>query len=351
MSTLPLLGVAGYLISWIVQSGAGLNSKAYGKAGAVATDAITSIRTVVAFGGEEREVAKYDKWLAEAEAVGIRYSLLRGLALGTGQLSEALGYWYGAVLLSTGSYSAGNVLATLGAVTAGGQSLFQVSPIAQYIATAQGAAYEIFRVLDLKSPIDAFSAIGKRPSSVEGHIEFRGVSFQYPSRPDVSVLEDFSLVVEAGTTIALVGGSGSGKSTIVKLVERFYDPSRGSVLLDGTDIKDFNINVLRRAVGFVSQEPVLFNTTILENLLYGLDDYSRAQKSDDEIRKIIEDAAVIANAHTFITELPNGYDTVVGAQGGQLSGGQKQRIAIARSIVGSPRVLLLDEATSALDTS
>ena len=174
--------------------------------------------------------------------------------------------------------------------------------------------------------------------------------FNYPSRPDVPILKGISITFEAGKTAALVGASGSGKSTIISLVERFYDPLSGSVKLDGVPLRDLNLKWLRTQIGLVSQEPILFSTTIKENVAHGLVGSSYEDASEEEKFKLIKDACIKSNADGFITKLPNGYDTMVGERGFLLSGGQKQRVAIARAIVSDPRILLLDEATSALDT-
>jgi ABC-type multidrug transport system fused ATPase/permease subunit len=172
----------------------------------------------------------------------------------------------------------------------------------------------------------------------------------YPSRPDVPILDDFSLQIQPGITIALVGESGSGKSTIVKLLERFYDPVEGSVLLDGVNVKDLNISWLRKQIGFVGQEPVLFDMTVRENLLAGLKNTDSGELSPSQLNAKVEAACKDANAWDFIQSLPQGLDTPVGEAGSMMSGGQKQRIAIARAIMRDPSILLLDEATSALDT-
>jgi ATP-binding cassette, subfamily B (MDR/TAP), member 1 len=172
-------------------------------------------------------------------------------------------------------------------------------------------------------------------------LELRDVVFRYPSRPEAVVFNKLNLTVEAGTTVALVGASGNGKSTVVSLLERFYDPESGAVLLDGRDIRELNVQWLRKTIGLVSQEPVLFSGTIADNIAYG--------KPGASMQEIIA-AAKMANAHDFVTAFPDSYDTLVGDKGVQCSGGQKQRIAIARAILKDPTVLLLDEATSALDS-
>ena len=177
-------------------------------------------------------------------------------------------------------------------------------------------------------------------SNVKGHIKFQNVSFNYPARQDIPILQGISFEVKPGETVALVGSSGSGKSTTVSLLLRYYNPLSGEICIDGNLIKDININSLRKSIGVVSQEPILFNCSIEENIKYGNDDIT-----DNEMR----DACRMANAENFITSLPLGYKTMVGERGVQLSGGQKQRIAIARALVRKPKILLLDEATSALD--
>ena len=208
-------------------------------------------------------------------------------------------------------------------------------------ATASVAAKLFFEAIDRKPPIDVFAEAGSKLESVKGDIEVKDVVFAYPTARDHLVCNGYSLTIEAGQTVALSGASGSGKSTIIQLIERFYDPLSGSITLDGVNLSTLNVHWLRQQLGLVAQEPVLFQGTVEENIRYGKRDATFAD---------VEEAAKNANAHTFIIEsLQNGYKTDVGIRGGKLSGGQKQRVAIARALVRKPAVLLLDEATSALD--
>lgn len=214
---------------------------------------------------------------------------------------------------------------------------------------AAAAAAELFKLMDRVSQIDPFSQAGLTPDTVEGNIAFNQVSFAYPMRPGVTVLQDFSLKIPAGKVTALVGASGSGKSTIIGLLERWYNAGSGQISLDGRPIESLNIQWLRKHVRLVQQEPVLFSGSVFDNIAKGLVGTPCETSARSVQMAKIKEAAEVAFAHTFIEALPQGYDTVIGERGGLLSGGQKQRVAIARSIISQPRVLLLDEATSALD--
>jgi len=224
-----------------------------------------------------------------------------------------------------------------------------IAPSVGDFTKAAAASRDVLQMIARESAIDSASTEGLRPQTVRGHIELRGVDFRYPARPTVAVLENLNMVFEAGKTTALVGASGSGKSTIVALAERWYDPVAGDVLVDGHNVKDLNLRWLRSQIGLVQQEPVLFNDTVFANVAHGLYGTEMASLPEDEKRRLVKAACVEANADAFIETLPEGYDTVVGERASLMSGGQKQRIAIARSIVANPRILLLDEATSALD--
>jgi len=206
------------------------------------------------------------------------------------------------------------------------------------------SAARIFSILDRKSLIDSSSKTGLQVNNLDdASVKFEGIKFSYPLRPQVQILKQLDLTVENGLTVALVGNSGCGKSTCIQLLQRFYEASDGFVRFGGHNIRELNIQWLREQMGLVSQEPVLFNCSILDNIAYG--NNNREVHMDEVIQ-----AAKQANIHNFISALPQGYNTMVGNKGTHLSGGQKQRIAIARALIRNPKILLLDEATSALDS-
>ncbi|RKP26905.1 multidrug resistance protein [Syncephalis pseudoplumigaleata] len=348
----PVLATTGAIMGRIVTASVTGGQDAYAKAGAVAEEVLSGVKTVSAFGAQDREVRRYEAKLNVALAEGRKKGLAVGLSVGTmlGVLffSYGLGFWYGAKLVSENEMQVDEVLNVFFALIIGTMTIGMAATPMSSVQTAQGAAHKIFAVIDRASAIDYSAAGGLMPDNITGNIEIRNVHFSYPSRPDVPILRDYSLDIRAGQTVALVGSSGSGKSTIVALLERFYDPDSGSITIDGTPIKDINLRHLRRHIGLVGQEPVLFQTTIRQNILWG--SAHGDGNSNEPTQEQIEEACRNANVHDFIMSLPKGYDTLVGEKGALLSGGQKQRIAIARALVRNPRILLLDEATSALDT-
>lgn len=345
----PVLAISMGILAKIQASLTENELKAYAKAGGVAEEVFSSIRTVMAFGGQKKEIDRFHENLAYAKKAGIK----RGMATGIGAglvwgiiyASYALAFWYGISLIlaacDDNSYTSSDLLIVFFSVLIGAMQIGQAAPYMEAFSVARGAAASIFAIIDRVPPIDSSSNEGLVPDDVKGKISFRDVHFHYPSRPDVKILQGISFDVTPGQTIALVGASGCGKSTCIQLLQRFYDPISGSITVDGNEVRELNLGWLREQMGVVGQEPVLFGTTIGENIRYGRDGVS-----DEEMER----AAKAANAHDFIQKLPRKYNTLVGERGAQLSGGQKQRIAIARAIVRHPKILLLDEATSALDT-
>ncbi|XP_054978347.1 bile salt export pump isoform X1 [Sorex araneus] len=345
ISVSPLIGIGAAIIGLSVSKFTDHELKAYAKAGSVADEVISAIRTVAAFGGEKKEVERYENNLVFAQRWGIRKGIVMGFFTGFMWclifFCYALAFWYGSKLvLEDGEYSAGTLVQIFLSVIVGALNLGNASSCLEAFATGRAAATNIFETIDRKSIIDCMSEDGYKLDRIKGEIEFHNVTFHYPSRPDVKILNNLSMVVKSGEMTAVVGSSGAGKSTALQLIQRFYDPSKGMVTLDGHDIRSLNIQWLRAQIGIVEQEPVLFSTTIAENIRYG--------REDATIEDIVC-AAKAANAYNFIMSLPQKFDTLVGEGGGQMSGGQKQRIAIARALVRNPKILLLDMATSALD--
>ncbi|KAM5461420.1 putative ABC-type xenobiotic transporter [Microsporum canis] len=243
----------------------------------------------------------------------------------------------------------GDIVTVIFAVVVAATSLTHIAPQIITITKAAAAADELFRIIDKKSAIDSLSTAGLTPETCVGEVKLNALEFAYPSRPDTQVLNGLDLNIPAGKTTALVGASGSGKSTIVGLLERWYDQAAGTILLDSINIQELNIAWLRTQVRLVQQEPVLFSGTIFDNVAFGLVGTRQAEASYEQKLALVKEACKEVYAHDFIEILPKKYDTQVGERARMLSGGQKQRIAIARSIISRPSVLLLDEATSALD--
>ncbi|CAI9784177.1 unnamed protein product [Fraxinus pennsylvanica] len=318
--------------------------ESYAVAGGIAEQAISSIRTIYSYVAENETLEKFSHALQKTMDLGIKQGFARGLMMGSmGVIYISWGFqaWVGSLLVSRKGEKGGDIFVAGFNVLMGGLNILTALPNLTAIAESKAAAVRITEMIDREPAIDSDDKKGKALSYVRGEIEFKGVYFTYPSRPDTPILQGLDLTVPAGKTVGLVGGSGSGKSTIISLLQRFYDPIEGEIFLDGYKIKRLHLKWLRSQMGLVNQEPILFATSIKENILFG-----KEEASTEDVEK----AAKAANAHDFIIKLPDGYETQVGQFGVQLSGGQKQRIAIARALIRDPKILLLDEATSALDT-
>ncbi|XP_013110696.2 ATP-dependent translocase ABCB1 [Stomoxys calcitrans] len=352
--SLPVTFVAMGLVAVATSKLAKQELNVYAAAGTIAEEAISGIRTVKAFEGEPKETRAYKDKIVDARELNVKRNLFSGMGFGLLWFfiyaSYSLAFWYGVGLVLKNyhgdeyysNYDPGTMITVFFSVMMGSMNIGMASPYIEAFGIAKGACGKIFKIIDQIPIINPIGALGIRLNHPLIHIEFRDIDFSYPTRKTVQILDKFCLQIKRGQTVALVGSSGCGKSTCIQLIQRFYDPDSGSVFFNDVDLKDLNIEWLRERIGVVGQEPILFGTSIYENIRYGREDATREQ---------IEAAARAANAMIFINKLPQGFETLVGERGAQLSGGQKQRIAIARALVRDPEILLLDEATSALDTA
>ena len=376
-AVVPLLIILGGVFGIIITSFSKNELSVYSKAGEMAEEVLSSIRTVIAFGGEDKEVERYSQEIKVAKRSGMIkgffVSLTMGLMFGLMYGIYGFGFWFGvkqvmdqrestnflmcamqcmnntsdaleqlACITSCFDFDPGTIATVLFGILQGGMQIGQSSMFVEAFNTARAAAGKIFKVINRQSMIDSSSFEGIHPDNIKGNIKFSNVFFNYPSRPDVKILNGLNITIPTGKSVAFVGSSGCGKSTCIQLIQRFYDPDSGSINIDGIDIKTLNVKWLRENIGIVGQEPVLFDCTIRENIKY-----AKLDATEEEILKACKEA----NALEFISKLPNQLDTMVGEGGAQLSGGQKQRIAIARALIRNPKILLLDEATSALDNA
>uniref|UniRef100_A0A453FA98 ABC transporter B family member 4 n=1 Tax=Aegilops tauschii subsp. strangulata TaxID=200361 RepID=A0A453FA98_AEGTS len=344
LACIPPVVIAGGAVAKVLSTISSKGQESYSDAANVVEQTIGSIKTVASFNGEKQAIGDYNKLINKAYKTTVKEGLANGFGMGSVFFiffsSYGLAIWYGGKLILTKGYTGGEVISILFAIMTGAMSLGNATPCMTAFAEGQSAAHRLFTTIKRKPEIDPDDKTGRQLEDIKGDVELRDVYFSYPARPEQLIFDGFSLHVSSGTTMAIVGESGSGKSTVISLVERFYDPQAGEVLIDGINIKSLQLDSVRGKIGLVSQEPLLFMTSIKDNITYG-----KEGATIEEIKR----AAELSNAANFIDKLPNGYDTMVGQRGAQLSGGQKQRIAIARAIIKNPKILLLDEATSALD--
>lgn len=308
----------------------------------VLQETVSSARVIKSFVREDYEINRFDKENLNNFRANMKYAQLSATLTPTIEFVAAVGVtiilWYGGNSVINGSITAGSLVAFLTYAVNISNPIKRLSRVIGNIQKALAAAQRVFDVLDLPETIKN-TPDAKALPPVKGKVRFDHVSFSYD--PGEEVLSDVSFDVKPGEMVAFVGPSGAGKSTVASLLPRFYDVNDGSISIDGTDIRGVTLNSLREQVGIVPQETILFNGSVYDNILYGRLDATKEE---------VEAAAKAANAHNFIMELPDGYNTMLGDRGVNISGGQRQRISIARAILKNPQILILDEATSALDT-
>ena len=347
MCALPVILGTGFLRFWVLAKFSAENQKHYQKSAGYACEHTNAIRTVASLTTEREIYTEYKRQVRGQLGVSLKSNLKNSSLYAASQsgmfLAFALGFWYGGKLLARQEYTLFQFFLVFNEIIFGAQSAGTVFSFAGDMSKAKNSAAALKKLYDRKPTIDPWSDDGAPLQDVEGTLEFRDVHFRYPTRPDVPVLRGLNLTVKPGQYIALVGASGCGKSTTIAMLERFYDPLAGGVYIDGQEISAINLNDYRSHLALVSQEPTLYQGTIKDNVLLGVD---RGEVRDEQVIRACKDA----NIYDFIMSLPDGFATDVGSKAALLSGGQKQRIAIARALIRDPKVLLLDEATSALDS-
>ncbi|XP_052882981.1 ABC transporter B family member 20 isoform X2 [Gossypium arboreum] len=344
-ATLPVLAVSAFAQKlWLAGFSKGIQEM-HRKASLVLEDAVRNIYTVVAFCAGNKVMDLYRLQLKKILKQSFFHGMAIGFAFGFSQFllfaCNALLLWYTALSVKRRYIDLPTALKEYMVFSFATFALVEPFGLAPYILKRRKSLTSVFEIIDRVPKIEPDENSALKPPNVYGSIELKNVDFCYPTRPEMLVLSNFSLKVNGGQTVAIVGVSRSGKSTIISLIERFYDPVAGQILLDGRDLKLYNLRWLRNHLGLVQQEPIIFSTTIRENIIY-----ARHNASESEMKE----AARIANAHHFISSLPHGYDTHVGMRGVDLTPGQKQRIAIARVVLKNAPILLLDEASSSIES-
>lgn len=320
----------------------------------VVSEALSSIQTTTSLGMQKHVLETYMSFVAKSARNGLILEAITACMLAvcvaSGYFNVALVFWQGSRRFTDGDSAYTAVVAIAMVTKAAAFCVLGVGSNMEAFATAVAGARRLTRTTSRVPPINASSGEGQRPETLNSSMELRDVTHVYPCRPNITVLDGVSLSFPAGKRTAIVGHSGSGKSSIASMLVRFYDPMSGRVLLDGQDLSTFDLHWLRQQISVVKQEPFMFNQSVFENIAVGLTGPRWTGLSASEKTVLVERAAKTAQAAEFISKLPQGYNTIVGTRGSRLSGGQLQRIAIARALVNDPRILILDEASSALDS-
>lgn len=320
------------------------SNAAYSEVVSLASESASSIRTIASFCLEDHVIEKatvtLKKPLMKSRIQSIKYGIIQGVSLCLWNIAHAVALWYTTILVERRQASFEDGIRSYQIFSLTVPSITELWTLIPTVFSAISILTPVFETLNRQTEIEPDKPKQSSDKNIKGDIEFRNVHFSYPARRDMIVLDSFNLKIEAGSKVALVGPSGAGKSSVLALLLRFYDVKEGVLLIDGEDIRRYNLRKLRSQIGVVQQEPLLFSCSIRDNICYGNEGASEAE---------IIKASMDSNIHELISNLPRGYDTLVGEKGCQLSGGQKQRIAIARVLLKNPAIMILDEATSALD--